>query len=63
MTHKPHNSGKLKRHQQGASAIEYTLIIALIAAIAIIIESELGQKGFALIKGIATSLDEVSEQL
>lgn len=63
MSHKPHLSDKIKRRQLGATAIEYALIIAVIAAVAIVIESELGNKSFSLIRGTATALDEVSEQL
>lgn len=59
---------KNKKHQypntqKGASIIEYALIIAVIAAIVIVIESELGRKGFSLIQGTATALDEVNDQL
>jgi Flp pilus assembly pilin Flp len=49
--------------QKGASIIEYALVIAVIAAVAIVIESALGQKAFNLIQGSANALDEVSQQL
>jgi len=49
--------------QKGASMIEYALVIAVIAVVAIVIESALGQKAFSLIQGSANALDEVSQQL
>ena len=49
--------------QKGASMIEYALVIAVIAIVAIVIESALGQKAFSLIQGSANALDEVSQQL
>lgn len=62
MTKKPKEFQKPIR-QKGVNMIEYALIIAVIAAIVIVIESELGQKGFSLIQGTATALDEVNNQL
>lgn len=63
MPHKYSISHCGKKKQLGATAIEYALIIAVIAAVAIVIKSELGNKGFNLIKGTATSLDEINQQL
>lgn len=62
MTKKPKEFQKPIR-QKGVNMIEYALIIAVIAAAAIVIESALGQKAFSLIQGSANALDEVSQQL
>jgi len=53
----------IRQHEQGATVIEYALIVGLIALVAVLAMPMVGNNTFTALREVSSNMDEVSADL